>query len=210
MINAIRGKIVEYREGSVVVLSSSGIEFTMEASVNSIVKFRELSEKEDEVRVFAHLIHREDAMLLYAFSSEKERTCFLELLSVNGIGAKQALKILSSVTVEEFIKLLNNQDVRKLSKIPGVGQKTGQKLVLQLRNVLVIDDEDDSIPENRTLGSKTKEYDDIIESIVGLGYERRLAREKVMKYVKEHEKELSPLTHQEKEDRILMAVMRGY
>ena len=73
-----------------------------------------------------------------------------------------------------------------------------------------IDDEDDSIPENRTLGSKTKEYDDIIESIVGLGYERRLAREKVMKYVKEHEKELSPLTHQEKEDRILMAVMRGY
>ena len=75
---------------------------------------------------------------------------------------------------------------------------------------MIIDDEDDSIPENRTLGSKTKEYDDIIESIVGLGYERRLAREKVMKYVKEHEKELSPLTHQEKEDRILMAVMRGY
>ena len=209
MINALRGRIVEWGDGFVVVLTACGIEYYMEASTNSIQKLRTLSEKSDEVRVLAHMIHREDAMLLYAFSDEKERTCFLELMSVNGIGAKQSLKILSSVTVEEFVRALNNQDVRKLSKIPGVGQKTGQKLILQLRNVLVLDEDiESSSPSTASL--KSSEYDDIIESIVGLGYERKSAREKVMKYVKEHEMELFGLKHQEKEDRILMAVMRGY
>ena len=120
------------------------------------------------MRVLAYLQHREDAMTLFGFYSEEERFCFEQLQTVPGIGARQALKILSGITVENLVKALDAQDVKTLSKVSGIGPKTAQKLVLQLRNVLVLDEEEDNASP-----SVPSQYRDLIESFANMGFERR-------------------------------------
>ena len=142
MINAIRGICLSITDSSIVVLTHSGIEFYIECSLITANKFRALNtEEKKNVRVFTVLNHREDAMTLFGFYDEKERFCFVELQTVPGIGPKGALKILGGITVDDLCIALDTQDVKKLSKVPGLGAKTAQKLILQLRNVLVFDSE---------------------------------------------------------------------
>ena len=107
-------------------------------------------------------------MVLFGFSSEEERFCFEQLQTVPGIGARQALRILSGITVTNLIKALDGQDVKTLAKVPGIGPKTAQKLVLQLRNVLVLEEEE---PETRT--EAPGQFRDLIESFAEMGFERR-------------------------------------
>ena len=123
---------------------------------------------EDGVRVLAYLQHREDAMTLFGFYSEEERFCFEQLQTVPGIGARQAIKILSGITVENLVKALDGQDVKTLSKVSGIGPKTAQKLVLQLRNVLVLEDAESSDDT-----SSPGQFRELIESFLDMGFERR-------------------------------------
>lgn len=171
MLNAIRGSIIEINDSDIVVLTDSGIEFTLFVSLNTRKKFLELSpEERKNTRVFSVLVHREDVMLLYGFYDNKERFCFNELQTVPGIGAKGALKILGGITVDELAEALDAQDVKKLSKVPGLGSKTAQKVILQLRNVLVFNEEEPEKKENSTIASK---YKDLIFSFTEMGYDRK-------------------------------------
>ena len=167
MINAVVGKIVRLQPEYVAILTPGGVEYRLEISQNTSSKLSSELNKE-RVRVLAYLQHREDAMVLYGFSSEEERFCFEQLQTVPGIGARQALKILSGITVENLVRLLDTQDVKALAKISGIGPKTAQKLVLQLRNVLVIDDEEE---EGRKDGAGS--YRDLVDSFVQMGFERK-------------------------------------
>ena len=169
MINAITGRLVAAAPDHVMILTPSGVEYRLEVSSNASERLSRLSGEEKEgVRVLAYLQHREDAMTLFGFYSEEERFCFEQLQTVPGIGARQALKILSGITVENLVKALDAQDVKTLSKVSGVGPKTAQKLVLQLRNVLVLDDEEESASP-----SAPSQYRDLIESFTQMGFERR-------------------------------------
>ena len=173
MINAIRGKCLSISDNSIVVLTEGGIEFTLECSLKTTDKFRSLSpEEKTHVRVFSILNHREDAMTLFGFYDEKERFCFTELQTVPGIGPKGALKILGGITVDDLVLALDTQDIKKLSKVPGLGAKTAQKLILQLRNVLVFDSEEEKVDGGQN-GKTAVRFSDFISSFTEMGYDRK-------------------------------------
>lgn len=169
MINAIVGKIVQCAPDHVLVLTPGGVEYRLEISSNASERI--MKQKGDEsVRVLAYLQHREDAMTLFGFYGEEERFCFEQLQTVPGIGARQALKILSGITVENLVKALDGQDVKTLSKVSGIGPKTAQKLVLQLRNVLVLEDAE---AEGEDVSSPGQ-FRELIESFLDMGFERKV------------------------------------
>ena len=173
MINAIRGNCLSVSDNSIVVLTDGGVEFFLECSLNTTAAFRALShEEKTHVRILTVMTHREDAMTLYGFFEEKERFCFTELQTVPGIGPKGALKILGGITVDDLVLALDTQDVKKLSKVPGLGAKTAQKLILQLRNVLVFDNSEEKEGEGKP--SRTSQrFSDLISSFTEMGYDRK-------------------------------------
>ena len=137
MINAIIGQLVCVNAQSAVILGGS-IEYELVISSQTATRLSNLQGADrSNVRLLAWLQHREDGMTLFGFSDEDERRLFLELIKVNGIGPRQAMKILSGVRVRDFIAALDQSDVNFLSKIPGLGAKTSQKIILALRDTLV-------------------------------------------------------------------------
>ena len=168
MINAITGKLVSAAPDHVLILTAGGVEYRLDVSSNASTHISKAIDK-DNVRVLAYLQHREDAMTLFGFYSEEERFCFEQLQTVPGIGARQALKILSGITVENLVKALDSQDVKTLSKVSGIGPKTAQKLVLQLRNVLILEEE-----ESKEEVSTPGQFRDLIESFTEMGFERKI------------------------------------
>ena len=124
-------------------------------------------------------------MTLFGFSDEDERRLFLELIKVSGIGPKQAMKILSGVRVKDFIYALDQSDVNFLSKIPGLGAKTSQKIILALRDTLVFTQEA-AKPQNVATGN-SKKYQDIIDALVEMGYDKKRVLETIAKLLKDNE-----------------------
>ena len=185
MINAIHGRVVEIRPDYITVLTPGGVEYRLDVSRNTSDKIASLpSPDRENIRVLVSLQHREDAMTLFGFQSEEERFCFDQLQTVPGIGARQAIKILSGITVPHLIKALDTQDVKTLSKVSGIGPKTAQKLVLQLRNVLVIEDE----REKEMQGTVApQEYRDMVDSFVSMGHDRKLVVRTLSEVLKENE-----------------------
>ena len=135
MINALRGKIVNVSEQEL-ILDVGGVEYILSISARAAEYYYSLS-KDEEVRVLTYFIVRQDMFIMCGFLNQAEKDAFLQLQSVQGIGLKQALKILSCISVSELIKALDEKDVAALSRVPGLGAKTAQKLILQLRNTLV-------------------------------------------------------------------------
>ena len=129
-------------------------------------------------------------MTLFGFYSEEERFCFEQLQTVPGIGARQALRILSGITVAALIKALDAQDVKTLAKVPGVGQKTAQKLILQLKNVLVLEEEETGSAETSDGMVPIQEYRDMIDSFAAMGHDRRIVVRTLSEVIKENEEKL--------------------
>lgn len=119
---------------------------------------------EDTASLFLILIHKEDQMNLYGFASDMERDLFRSLLKVNGVGPKQAIRILSFLKPEDLIKLLQTEQLEIISKIPGVGLKTAQKILLTLKGKLVF-----NIPETPSLVT------DITEALGEMGFDKKRA-----------------------------------
>ncbi|MBO4410123.1 MAG: Holliday junction branch migration protein RuvA [Spirochaetales bacterium] len=184
MINAILGQLVCVNAQSAVILASN-IEFELIISSQTATKLSNLQGAErSNVRLLAWLQHKEDGMTLFGFSDEEERRLFLELIKVSGIGPKQAMKILSGVRVRDFIAALDQSDVNFLSKIPGLGSKTSQKIILALRDTLVFTQED-AKPQNVAKGASRK-YQDIIDALVEMGYEKKKVMDTVATLLKEN------------------------
>ncbi len=208
MINAIRGKIVEVNDSSIIILTASGVEYFIEISQISANKFRGLTgEEKNNARVLTVLQHREDAMSLFGFFDEKERFTFNELITVPGIAAKGALKILGGISVDDLVLALDLQDVKKLSKVPGLGAKTAQKLILQLRNVLVFD-ETESTGESKGEGSTSTRFKDFISSFTDMGYDRKSVIKAIDETLEEGKALYSGLSDRDIEKKIFTNVLR--
>jgi len=204
LINALNGKLVQVSEKSLVI-NVSGVEYFLEISTTAASYYSSLP-KEQDVRVIATLVVREDAMLLYGFKDTSERECFLSLQTVSGIGPKQALKILSSVSVEAFIKALDERNVSLLSKIPGIGSKTAQKLILQLRDTLVYTD------SNGTSGSSSsdnKAWKDILDSLADMGHERKTVQKKLDELLKAEGTTIYAMPHGDAESYVFTKLLRS-
>jgi Holliday junction DNA helicase RuvA len=119
--------------------------------------------------VYTWLYHREDQMKLYGFASTRERDLFLDLMKVDGVGPKQAIKILSSIQVPDLEAALEGSDLARLQAAPGIGTKTAQKMILALKGKLTY--AADSGKEKG--GAKKSEYEDIVLALVGMGFDRK-------------------------------------
>lgn len=132
MIGFLRGQLV-YKRPPLLVLDVHGVGYEIEAPMST---FYQLEESMDEVTILTHMHVREDAMLLFGFATESERVLFKTLIKVNGVGAKMALGILSAMSVNEFCSYVDSGDITALTRIPGVGKKTAERLQIEMKDRL--------------------------------------------------------------------------
>jgi len=132
MIGRLTGRLLE-KKPPTLLLDVNGVGYEIEAPMAT---FYDLPETGSDVVLHTHLVVRDDAHLLYGFSVETQRNLFRNLLRVNGVGPRVALAILSGLGTEEFLACMAAEDVDRLVRIPGVGRKTAQRLVVELRDRL--------------------------------------------------------------------------
>ncbi|MDC7233448.1 MAG: Holliday junction branch migration protein RuvA [Spirochaetales bacterium] len=190
MINSIRGTVSEKGE-TWICIDNQGMEYQLTASSLSISALPAVG---SEARVFTWLYHKEDMMALYGFASQKERFLFLDLISVSGVGPKGAIKILSAVRADQLMMYLEEENLDALASLPGLGKKTAQKILLQLRGKLSWDDPG-------TPSAHSGPDAEWIESLTAMGFEKR----KVVAVVKVLMKsdEIAALSSDKKEQEIL-------
>ena len=171
MISRITGLLIEKTPPTLVV-EVGGMAYEIEAPMSTIYDLPNVGE---QVTLYTHLLVREDAHLLYGFGRPGEKTAFRQLLKVNGIGAKIALAILSALSLDELRELVASEDAVRLTKVPGIGRKTAERLILELRDKL-------SRPDGLVASSpKLSLTEDAISALVSLGYSERDARASVSK-----------------------------
>ena len=168
MISRLRGIVLE-KNPPLVVLDIQGVGYEAHVSMQT---FYTLPAVGEEVQLYTQLVVREDAHLLFGFSSREERETFQALVKVSGIGAKSALGILSALTSDELATAIANEDIKRLTAAPGIGKKTAERLVLELRGKLVGNNHDDSL----LIPAVNSQYDDIINTLIALGYSDKEAR----------------------------------
>ncbi len=131
MINYIKGRIVEKNPAYVIVETAAGIGFYVNIS---LATFSQLGNEGDTVKILTYYLVKEDAQVLYGFAEEEERELFKLLITVNGIGPNTARLILSSMSVGEALNAIATEDVKSLQAIKGIGGKTAQRLVVELKD----------------------------------------------------------------------------
>ena len=130
MIGRITGMLIE-KKPPLLVVDCHGVGYELEAPMTTIWSLPEIN---TEVSLFTHLAVRDDAHLLYGFGSESERALFRSLLRVNGVGTKMALVILSGMTADEFAACVQADDAARLTALPGIGKKTAERLIVEMRD----------------------------------------------------------------------------
>lgn len=132
MIGRLRGEIV-YKQAPHLMLDVNGVGYELDAPMST---FYDLPDLGQQTVLFTHLAVREDAHVLYGFARESERAMFRALLKVNGIGAKMALAILSGMSAAEFARCIQTDDTAALVRLPGIGKKTAERLIIEMRDRL--------------------------------------------------------------------------
>lgn len=132
MIGQLRGVLIEKKAPSLVI-DVNGVGYEVEAPMTT---FYELPKQGEKVVLYTHLVVREDAHLLFGFIKESDRALFRSLIKVSGVGGKLALSILSGMPSQDFIKTVRSNDITSLTRIPGVGKKTAERLIIEMRDRL--------------------------------------------------------------------------
>ncbi len=175
MIGRLRGIVVEKRPPQL-LLDVNGVGYEIEAPMTT---FYRLSEEGQEATLYTHFVVREDAQLLYGFADRKERQLFRTLIRVNGVGPKLGLAILSGMESDMFVRCVHDDDSATLTRLPGIGKKTAERLIVEMRDRL-----DDWAPE---LGDSSASpslvvantpsdrvaVQDAISALVSLGYRQQ-------------------------------------
>ncbi|BDM64111.1 Holliday junction ATP-dependent DNA helicase RuvA [Shewanella sp. NFH-SH190041] len=132
MIGRLTGTVVE-KQAPDVVIDVNGVGYEVQMPLTC---FYELPELNQQALIYTHFVVREDAQLLYGFISKQERSLFRMLIKANGVGPKLALTILSGMTAAEFVTCVERDDIATLVKLPGVGKKTAERLLVEMRDKL--------------------------------------------------------------------------
>lgn len=170
MITQLTGKLIE-KQPPQIVIDVNGVGYEVEVSMQT---FYQLPNVGETLRVYTQLIVREDAHLLFGFADKNERASFRQLVKVSSIGAKTALGILSAMSTDELAQAIAQEDVKRLSSAPGIGKKTAERMILELRGKLS--------PSNNTdvaslvTQPNTHQHEDIVNTLQALGYSEREAR----------------------------------
>ena len=191
MFNSITGSITG-KFPKQIFLDNNGIEWDICVPDSNLDKLPSVG---SEAKVYTWLQHTDMAMCLYGFSSFEERTLFLDLLKVDGVGPKGAVKIMSSASSSELMNILENGDVGLLEKIPGVGKKTAGKMMLALKGKLTLSQESETVRI-----PKASIFADVIASLVSMGYDRKTVEQKIAELSVQMEAQLNNKSQKEKED----------
>ncbi len=132
MIGRLNGILVE-KQAPHLLIDINGVAYEVDAPMSTIYQLPNIGEK---VQIFTHLVVREDAQLLYGFFTNLERQFFRTLIKVNGVGAKLAITILSGISAQEFAETVQQADAVALTKLPGIGKKTAERLIIEMRDRL--------------------------------------------------------------------------
>ena len=179
MIAYLKGKLLE-KEANTVIVETGGVGY--EATI-PLSTFYELGEAGEEIELRIYTYVREDALQLFGFRTLRERSLFLKLITVSGIGPKLAITMLSGMSSEEIIVAVRTDNLARLTSIPGVGKKTAERLVIELRDKL--NEISSASIEERAAASNAPAsvdavYDDALSALINLGYQRNAA-EKALK-----------------------------
>ena len=179
MIGQLRGRLAEKRPNQVLV-DVGGVGYVVLVPLST---FAALGDLHTEVTLLIHTHVREDALSLYGFVSSREKHLFELLISASGVGPSLALKILSGMSVDELVPAIRGNDLARLTKIPGVGRKTGERMVVELRDkleaVVVME------AERPAASSPAGVEADVVSALINLGYEARVAEKTVEEARKE-------------------------
>ena len=165
MIEIIKGKVIDEFEGGV-VLENNGIGYEILCSAALLAKLS----AEKEGGVFTYLQVREDGLSLFGFDNKEEKRMFLKLISVSGIGPKMAMGILSGMRVNELATAIAMNDVKGLSRIKGLGKKTAERIILELRESVSAENAAIAAEESFAAPVFTSEDEDAIIALMGLGF----------------------------------------
>jgi Holliday junction DNA helicase RuvA len=172
MIGLLRGRLLEKRPNQV-ILDVGGVGYLVAVPLST---FAALGELHAEVTLLIHTHVREDALMLYGFLSAREKHVFELLLGASGVGPSLSLKILSGMNVEELVPAIRGGDIARLTKIPGVGRKTAERMVLELKDKLdAVAFETDKPAPASPAGVEA----DVKSALINLGYDERAAESAV-------------------------------
>jgi len=172
MIGQLRGRLAGKRPNQVLV-DVGGVGYLVQVPLST---YASLGELHTEVTLLIHTHVREDALALYGFLSSREKHFFEMLLSASGVGPTLALKILSGMSVEELVPAIRGSDLARLTRIPGVGRKTAERIVVELKDKL----EAVAVEAERPAASSLAGVEaDVVSALVNLGYDGRVAEKAV-------------------------------
>ncbi len=163
MINSVCGTITG-KTSEQVYVDTGGIEWAIQATRSALDR---LPPPGEQGKVHVYLHHRENLMQLYGFCDTTERDIFMELLKVSGLGPRLAIRVLSGMSVTEFCRAVNAQDIASLSRVPGLGRKTAERIILALRGKLPEPEGDQ--PEDSGVAA------DLVSALGGMGFDRGAA-----------------------------------
>lgn len=171
MIGRLRGTLVS-KQPPGLMIDVGGVGYELEAPLST---FYDLPAVGEPVTLFTHHVVREDAHLLFAFARESERRLFRALLKVSGVGAKMALAVLSGMSADDFARCIETDDVTALTRLPGIGRKTAERLIVEMRDRLSDADLQDALPgasgqAPAADGGATDPVADATSALVALGY----------------------------------------
>lgn len=171
MIGRLRGEVA-IKQPPELLLDVSGVGYDIQAPMST---FYELPPVGEQATLFTHLAIRDDAHVLYGFATEQERVLFRSLLKVNGVGAKMALAILSGMSADEFSRSVQANDTASLVRLPGIGKKTAERLIIEMRDRLqkLLD-----LPKSGVTAAAPAAFtqaaaspvNDAIDALIALGY----------------------------------------
>jgi Holliday junction DNA helicase RuvA len=165
MFNSLTGTITG-KFPNTVYIDTHGIEWSVSVPGSAVDALPPVGQTG---KIYTYLVHTEDLMSLYGFASNEERQLFLDLLKVDGIGPKAAVKILSNIAGQQLADALDRGDVAVLEKVPGVGKKTAAKMMLALKGKLTLNGNDIAAVHRSAAGA----FDAVISSLASMGYDRR-------------------------------------
>lgn len=167
MIGRLHG-ILMRKEPPAILVDVAGVGYELESPMTV---FYELPAVGEKITLFTHVVVREDAHLLYGFVREAQRRLFRELLKVNGVGPRVALAVLSGLTDEDFTRCVAEEDVDRLTKVPGIGRKTAERLIIEMRDKLPTETTLSAAAYNDTgLSTSGEPVSEAVSALVTLGY----------------------------------------
>ncbi len=183
MIGRLRGILVEKKPPEILV-EVGGLTYEVQVPMSTAYHLPDVGA---ELKLYTHFVVREDAQLLYGFFEEKDKTLFRALIRVNGVGPKMALTILSGMDTDEFVRTVQQDDVSAMVKMPGIGKKTAERLIVEMRDRLQEwGAVGDSAVRAGTPGSSSAISNDAETALIALGYKPQQASNAISKVLNQH------------------------